>query len=133
VWQKAIVNCAFNSLCALLDADNGIFSREAGCMALAREVVCECVAVAERLGIRLVEQTIMDQITAISSGSNHIISTLQDIRNARSTEIAFLNLEVARLAASLVPKVAVPRTELLGSLIAEIKTHQRCSRFPQRC
>jgi 2-dehydropantoate 2-reductase len=36
----------------------------------------------------------------ISTGSKQLISTLQDIRNGRQTEIESLNLEIARLAAS---------------------------------
>jgi 2-dehydropantoate 2-reductase len=118
VWGKAVVNCAFNSLCPLLDVDNGVFSRDSECLELARVVVTECVAVAERQGVILDEQSVMNQVLQISSGSNHLISTLQDIRNGRPTEIDCLNLEVARIAASLEPNVLVPKTELLGKMIS---------------
>lgn len=118
VWKKAVVNCAFNSLCPVLDVDNGIFARDGNALALAREVVGECLAVAEHLGVSLDEATIIDQILQISSGSNHFISTLQDIRNGRPTEIDCLNLEVARMAATFIPPIPVPRTEMLGKLIA---------------
>lgn len=118
IWKKAVVNCAFNSLCPVLDVDNGVFAREGDALDLARQVIRECLEVAERLGISLDEETIIEQVLQISSGSNHFISTLQDIRNGRPTEIDFLNLEVARLAASLEPPVQVHRTEMLGKLIA---------------
>lgn len=118
VWSKAVVNCAFNSLCPLLDIDNGIFSRDSECMDMARAVVRECVEVAKRMGVVVDEQSVMTQVLQISSGSNHPISTLQDIRNGRPTEIDCLNLEVARIAASLEPKVLVPKTELLGKMIS---------------
>lgn len=118
VWQKAVVNCAFNSLCPLLDIDNGIFARDSECLELARTVVGECVAVAERVGVVLDEPSVISQILQISSGSDHPISTLQDIRSGRPTEIDCLNLEVARIAASLRPPVHLPRTEMLGKLVS---------------
>lgn len=123
VWQKAVVNCAFNSLCPILDVDNGVFARDAESLALARNVVEECLMVAERAGVVLNEKAIMNQILQISLTSNHLISTLQDIRNGRRTEIDFLNLEVARIASSLDPQIPVPWTELLGRLIA-LKSRQ---------
>ena len=117
IWKKAVVNCAFNSLCPVLDVDNGVFARECDAIDLARQVIRECLEVAERLGVSLDEETTIEQVLQISSGSNHLISTLQDIRNGRPTEIDCLNLEVARLAASSDPPVQVPRTEMLGRLI----------------
>ncbi len=72
----------------------------------------------DRLGLGLSEQELLDQLHLISERSNgQLISTLQDLRNGRPTEIAFLNLEIARVAAALQPPVEVPRTELLGQLI----------------
>ena len=117
VWKKAVVNCAFNSLCPVLDVDNGVFAREAGALSLARQVIRECLEVADRLGVSLDEESSIEQVLQISKGSNHFISTLQDIRSRRPTEIDCLNLEVARLAASLEPPVQVPRTEMLGRLV----------------
>jgi ketopantoate reductase len=117
VWQKTVVNCVFNSICPLLESDNGVFDRESKCIDIAIGVIRECVAVARGRNIVLDEKAILEQIHLISSGSKHLISTLQDLRNGRSTEIEFLNLEVARIAASLDPQINVPYTELLGRLI----------------
>jgi 2-dehydropantoate 2-reductase len=47
-----------------------------------------------------------------------LISTLQDIRSGRQTEIEFLNLEIARVAAALQPSLDLPSIELLGKMIA---------------
>ncbi len=55
------------------------------------------------------------RISEASDGQ--LISTLQDIRIGRPTEIEFLNLEIVHVAASLQPKVYLPRTELLGKMI----------------
>jgi 2-dehydropantoate 2-reductase len=118
VWKKAIINAVFNSICPLLDVDNGVFVRDAAVAALAREIVNECLALTERLGLALDEDELIEQILRISRGSEgQLISTLQDIRSGRQTEIEFLNLEIARIGAALEPRLQLPRTELLGKMI----------------
>ncbi len=118
VWKKAIINAVFNSLCPLLEIDNGIFARDAAAAGLAREVVSECVALTDRLGLGLGEPELMEQIVAISRRSDgQLISTLQDLRAGRPTEIETLNLEIARVAAGLEPALQLPRVELLGRLV----------------
>lgn len=118
VWKKAIVNAVFNSICPLLDIDNGVFVRESSVAALAQEVVCECLTLARTRGVALTESELMDQIMQISRNSGGVlISTLQDIRRGRETEIESLNIAMARLAATSTPAVELSRTELLGRLI----------------
>jgi len=118
VWKKAIINAVFNSICPLLDVDNGIFARDEATANLAREIVKECVTLTDRLNIGLSESELMAQIMLISQGSGgQLISTLQDIKNGRPTEIEFLNLAIARAGAAMQPSLSLPRTELLGKLI----------------
>lgn len=118
IWKKAIANSIFNSICPLLDVDNGIFRRDEEVANLAREVVRECVTLTDRLDVGLNESELMEQIMRISKASDgQLISTLQDIRNGRQTEIESLNLEIARVAASLQPGLHLPRVELLGKMI----------------
>ena len=126
IWRKAIINSVFNSICPLLDVDNGIFARDEETASLARQLVRECLMLTKRLNIRLSETDVMQQIMRISKRSNQLISTLQDIRKGRETEIEFLNLEIARVAASLRPEVHLPRIELLGKMIlAKSLQHRR--------
>ncbi len=80
-------------------------------------MVRECVAVAIRTGVQLSEESILEQVLKISSGSRHVISTLQDLRNDRPTEIEFLNFAVVAIAEALNPPLAVPNTKLLGELV----------------
>jgi 2-dehydropantoate 2-reductase len=117
IWKKAIINSVFNSLCPLLDVDNNVFVRDEATMQLARQLVKECITLTDRLNIGLSETEVMEQIMRISTGSKQLISTLQDIRNGRQTEIESLNLEIARLAASQQPPLYLPQTELLGKII----------------
>ena len=54
---------------------------------------------------------------SISRGSQGVlISTLQDIKSGKETEIETLNLAVARIASELEPRVEVTKTELLGKM-----------------
>ncbi|MBO0935517.1 ketopantoate reductase family protein [Fibrella sp. HMF5335] len=118
VWEKVITNCVFNTICPLLDVDNGIFHRDALALSLAREVIAECVAVAGLAHIRLDAQAVEQRLLQISQRSDgQLISTLVDIRQGRETEIDSLNLAVAQLAQRLgKPDLAI-RTRLLGELV----------------
>jgi 2-dehydropantoate 2-reductase len=128
IWKKAIINAAFNSICPLLDVDNGIFIRDEAAANLAREVVRECVMLTDRLNLGLSEHELMEQLMRISKTSDgQLISTLQDMRNGRPTEIAFLNLAIASIAASLQPRLDLPRVELLGNMIVAKSAQQRTS------
>jgi 2-dehydropantoate 2-reductase len=117
IWKKAIINSVFNSICPLLDVDNNVFVRDEATTDLARQLVKECITLTDRLNLGLSESEVMQQIMRISTGSKQLISTLQDIRNGRQTEIESLNLEIARQAASLEPPLHLPQTELLGKII----------------
>lgn len=126
IWKKAIINSVFNSICPLLDVDNGVFVRDEEIANLAGEVVRECVTLTDRLNMGLSESELMEQIMLISKGSEgQLISTLQDIRIGRQTEIEFLNLEIARVAASMQPRLHLPRIELLGKMILAKSLQQR--------
>lgn len=118
IWKKVIINSVFNSICPLLEVDNGVFVRSETAANLAQEVVQECVALTEQLDLGLNASELMEQILRISHSSNgQLISTLQDIRHGRQTEIEFLNLEIARVAANQQPRLSLPKTEWLGKLI----------------
>jgi len=117
IWKKAIANCVFNSVCPLLETDNGIFHRNPAALQIARRVIAECVAIAAETGVQLtvkeVEEALL-QISRLADGQE--ISTLQDIRNKRRTEIDTLNPEIARIAARLNKADWVTETRLLGEL-----------------
>jgi len=114
-WSKTIANCVFNSVCPLLETDNGIFHRSEEALGLAKRMIAECVAVAELEGVRLSAEEVTGRLLMISKASDgQLISTLQDIRNKRPTEIDTLNFSVAR-AADL-HGLEVPVTKALGEL-----------------
>lgn len=118
VWNKTIVNCAFNAICPLLETDNGIFQRNPDAEKLAKVVIKECVSLAKIQGVFLDENEIQENLILISQKSNgQFISTYMDILNQRRTEIESLNLEIARLADEIGQPELVNNTRLLGQLI----------------
>jgi len=118
VWRKAIINCAFNSICPLLDIDNGVFHRDPDALAIAKKVIDECIAVATKKGISLKTDEVVENLLLISKSSDgQLISTLQDIRNGLPTEIDTLNFEIARIANEFGMGKQVKETRLLGELI----------------
>lgn len=126
IWKKTIVNSVFNSICPLLNTDNGIFHRDQKAFGLAGEIVAECVEVARAGGILLTKSEVMEQVVQISRRSEDVlISTLQDIRNGKETEMESLNLELVRIGNSLKPAVRLERTKLLGELV---QAKSRCRR-----
>ena len=118
VWKKATINAVFNSICPLLEVDNGIFVRDERTARLAREVVDECVMVMQQMGFEVKADDVMQQLFAISRRSDgQLISTLQDIKNGRETEIDHLNLAIARRAAAVAPDVKISTTRVLGEMV----------------
>jgi 2-dehydropantoate 2-reductase len=127
IWKKAIINSVFNSVCPLLDTDNGIFHRDEPALRIARRVLSECIAIAGAKGIDLDADEVEENLLNISRSSNgQLISTLQDIRNKRKTEIETLNFEIVKIARSLGKEDEVKETRLLGELTklkADLNNH----------
>jgi 2-dehydropantoate 2-reductase len=118
IWKKAINNCVFNSICPLLETDNGIFYRNEKALHLAEEIIDECLEVAVASGIILAKKDILETLFMISrSSEGQLISTYQDILRKRKTEIDSLNLAVSEMAGELQMGNRIEKTKLLGELI----------------
>lgn len=117
IWKKVIANCVFNSICPLLETDNGIFFRNPAAMDLAERVIGECIGIAAQCGISMNQEEVRSMVLSISGGSQgQFISTLQDIRNGRPTEIGNFNHEIVRLAQGFNMEHLVQQTRILGQL-----------------
>ncbi|TDO23494.1 ketopantoate reductase family protein [Sediminibacterium goheungense] len=122
IWSKAILNCVFNSLCPLLEIDNGIFKRNEKALQLAKQVIDECIVIAAAEGIHLKAETLLEKLLLISSTSEgQLISTYQDILHKRKTEIETFNIEIGRIAGQYQKNEQSKITKFLGELI-EIKS-----------
>lgn len=117
IWKKAIINSVFNSICPLLEIDNGIFHREKKVLEIAKRVIAECVAIAGEEGIHLETDEVVERLLLISKSSDgQLISTLQDILNKRPTEIETLNFAIVAAAEKYNKENSVTETRLLGEL-----------------
>lgn len=117
IWKKAIINCVFNSICPLLEIDNGVFHREESVLEIAKRLIKECVEISKVKGIALETDEIIESLLLISRSSDgQLISTLQDIKNKRQTEIETLNFEIVRMAKTLKMEEMVRETKLLGEM-----------------
>ncbi|WP_321394461.1 ketopantoate reductase C-terminal domain-containing protein [uncultured Desulfuromusa sp.] len=118
VWKKAILNAAFNSICPLMNIDNGVFSREEDVARIAKNVLEEGSEVARRIGIDLEVEELMEQLLRISRLSDgQLISTLQDLNSGKETEINYLNLAISRVGTALEPPIDPKTTRILGELV----------------
>lgn len=118
VWTKAIVNSVFNSVCPLLETDNGIFYRNEDALHLAKGIIDECLVVASASGVTLSTADVADRLLTISRMTEgQSISTSLDLQHKRQTEIDTLNLAIAGMAKTLNLEAAVSQTRLLGELI----------------
>ena len=117
IWKKAIINSVFNSICPLLEVDNGVFHREEKVLEIAKRVIEECVMIAREKGIFLENNEVVETLLLISKSSDgQLISTFQDIINKRQTEIETLNFAIADIAEKLNRENLVKETKLLGEL-----------------
>ena len=117
IWKKAIANSVFNSVCPLLDIDNGVFHRNEMALVIAKRVITECIAIANASGISLSVEEVLESLLMISKASDgQLISTLQDIKNKRETEIETLNFSIVNMARKLNKEAMVTETKLLGEL-----------------
>jgi 2-dehydropantoate 2-reductase len=118
IWKKAIANSVFNSICPLIEIDNGIFHRDASVFTIAKRVIEECTLIANDSGVGLDAKEVEEQVLMISKKSDgQFISTYQDIKNKRKTEIDTLNFEIVRMAMKSGKEHLVKETKLLGELV----------------
>ncbi len=118
IWKKAINNSVFNSVCPLLNVDNGIFHRNEQALEIALDVIAECIQIAGESGVLLDPGDVIANLLAISKASDgQLISTLQDINRKRPTEIDTLNFAIVRRAEQFGKAHLVERTKLLGEMV----------------
>lgn len=115
LWGKLILNCAYNALSALTQLPYGRLVQGEGIVAAMTDVVQECVAVADAMGVS-VAPDILDQVLTISTTmADQRSSTAQDLARGRPSEIDHLNGYVVRKGTAL--GVPTPANRLLHALV----------------
>ena len=117
LWAKLIVNCAYNALSAITQLPYGRLVQGAGMPEVMRDVVDECLAVAQAAGVK-VPGDMHEAVRRIAQTMpGQYSSTAQDLTRAKKTEIDHLNGFVVRKGEPLGVRTPVNRV-----LLALVKT-----------
>jgi 2-dehydropantoate 2-reductase len=101
IWNKFLLNCAINPLCALTGLRPGNIPETPALARLQERIVEEMLAVVRAKGIRLPDPDPLATIKAHCVGRFNRPSMLQHVEQGRRTEIDALNGAVVREAAAL--------------------------------
>ena len=119
LWAKLIVNCAYNALSAIAQLPYGRLVAMAGVHAAMRDIVAECIAVAQADGVSLppgVEQAVR---SIAETMPGQYSSTAQDLARGKRSEIDHLNGLIVKRGEAL--GVATPANRLLHTLVKLIE------------
>jgi len=115
LWEKLVVNCAYNALSAIAQLPYGKLIRGAGIREVMRDVVEETLAVAKASGIPMAPD-MLARVTKIAEAMpTQYSSTAQDIARGKPTEIDHLNGFVVRRGEAL--GIATPANRALHALV----------------
>lgn len=117
LWTKLVVNAAYNAVSALAGARYGAIVDDAGALAVQRDLVAECAAVARADGVALPPpEALTDAVRAVGRAmTGATSSTEQDLARGRPTEIDALNGYVVRRGDAL--GVPVPVNRAMHALV----------------
>ena len=129
LWVKLWGNLSFNMICALTRSALDVVIANAETKALARTMMVEAQAVAEKIGVRL-PLDVDARIAGAAEVGAHKPSTLVDLERGRPMEIdALLGavVEMAQLA-----EVRVPTCESVLALVRQLARSAGCYPEPSR-
>jgi 2-dehydropantoate 2-reductase len=117
LWEKLIMNCAYNALSALSRSRYGRIARDSGTVEVMKRVVNEAAAVGNAAGVKLSAEKMFAAVLKLGAEAmpEAVSSTAQDIARGKPTEIDSLNGFLVRRGAELV--VPTPVNETLYSLV----------------
>ncbi len=117
LWQKLVINCAYNPVSALARQPYGALLQDEQTRRLMRALASEAIAVGQQGGVRLDGKVLLDGLWRIGEAMpGQYSSTAQDLERGRRTEIDSLNGFVARRGEAL--GVPVPCNATVAALIA---------------
>jgi 2-dehydropantoate 2-reductase len=120
LWAKLILNCAYNALSAITQLPYGRLVKGDGITAVIRDVVDECVAVAEADGVTIPGDVDAAVRKIAETVPNQYSSTAQDLARGKRSEIDHLNGLIVRRGEAL--GVATPANRLLHAIVKLIES-----------
>ncbi len=126
LWTKLILNCAYNALSAITQQPYGWLARQEGVESMMRDVVAECLAVAQKDGVTVPGDAWAAVEAIARTMPTQISSTAQDLARGKASEIDHLNGYVARRGAAL--GVATPVNRTLHTLVKLLEARNASDR-----
>lgn len=123
LWAKLILNCAYNALSAISQLPYGRLVTSEGVRDSMRDVVDECVAVAQADGVTLPPDVDAAVRRIAETMPGQYSSTAQDLARGKRSEIDHLNGYIAQRGAAL--GVPTPANRLLHTLVRLIEDKAR--------
>jgi 2-dehydropantoate 2-reductase len=119
LWNKLIINCAYNALSAITQLPYGRLVQGPGIETVMHAAVDEALAVAQASGVNLPGDA-WASVQAISHAmAGQFSSTAQDLAGGRPSEIDYLNGHVVRLGERL--GLPVPTNRALQALVKTLE------------
>ncbi|MDZ7939215.1 MAG: 2-dehydropantoate 2-reductase [Rhodoferax sp.] len=122
LWLKLILNCAYNAISAIGQLPYGMTSVADGIQDVMRDVVAECLAVAQADGVTVAGDVDAAVRMIAQTMPNQLSSTAQDLARGKKSEIDFLNGFVVRRGAAL--GIATPANRVLWALVKLLESKQ---------
>lgn len=111
LWEKLMVNCAYNGLSALSQIPYARMMQINGVQDVMVSLVQECQTVASALGIPSSPEIMENLFTIASAMPEQMSSTAQDLRRGKLTEIEALNGYIVRKGQEL--GIATPANQVI--------------------
>jgi len=115
LWEKLVVNCAYNALSAITQLPYGKLIQGTGIREVMRDVVEESLAVAKASGIHLAPDLLARVYKIAEAMPTQYSSTAQDVARGKPTEIDHLNGYVVRRGEAL--GIPTPANRALHALV----------------
>ncbi len=121
MWSKLMINCAFNAISGLAQAQYGKLAALASVRATQTALVREVIAVALADGIHLSEPVALEAVANISvTMGSQKSSTAQDMARSKPSEIDHLNGFIVRRGQAL--GVATPVNQAMFALVKLVES-----------
>jgi 2-dehydropantoate 2-reductase len=123
LWLKLILNCAYNAVSAIAQRPYGENVQGEGILAVMRDVVDECLAVAVAEGVSVPGDVDAAVRKIAESMPGQFSSTAQDLARGKRSEIDYLNGLVVRRGKAL--GIPTPANRVLWALVKLIESKPR--------
>ncbi|CAM3794962.1 2-dehydropantoate 2-reductase [Bordetella sputigena] len=122
LWAKLIVNCAYNALSAIARMPYGELYEGQGIQQVMRDVVHECLAVAQAEGVQVPGDSWAAILKIVDTMPTQFSSTAQDLMRGKATEIDYLNGYIERKGRERA--IATPVNRVLHALVKLLEGRQ---------